>query len=593
MTNADGSLTRAGRLPTIGGMGRSRWAAVLCVLTYLAVGTAYLSVVPAWEAPDEPWHAVYAEVLAAGRLPAAADTYEWHQPPGYYALMAVGLRLLGLSQLPRWQSNPRHPFAVAALMHPPDDPAESPLRLLRTLSSLFGAVVVALAWATARRVWPAARGVAPAAALLVALWPQYQFITHSLSNDTLAALAGAVTSYGLVRVVMSPNRPLPGAMAVAVGLTGGLFAKLNALALAPALIVALLAIWRTRPSDRKPALRALGLAALVPVALALLTMAAWPALLGGLAGTAQERATGLGAGLDLVDLTRLTAEMAVTFVGRFGWLNVPLPKALTALIASGMLLGVLGLLRLRGQPPRLRWSVAVLMTVVASTAAAAIKNLMADPQPQGRFLFPALAALSVVVAVGWRLLLGERRWAPSVAVAGLALLAVNVWVVAGLIPAAYQDSRRPAAQVLWRTMGNVPEAHVPVSVTRTVALRQTFHVDHSGPFQVAVPLAKASAEEIGATLRVSDARGRVLGEARVDRVRPGQWLSVDVVPGGRPVVQPLALEFSVEASNAQDVLEPWATTRDVAPDGQLTVNGRPQPFDLVMVVSAAAAPTAP
>ena len=69
-----------------------------CVLVYLVVGAAYLSVVPAWEAPDEPWHAVYVEVLAAGRLPQAVDTYEWQQPPAYYAFLAGGLRLAGLSQ---------------------------------------------------------------------------------------------------------------------------------------------------------------------------------------------------------------------------------------------------------------------------------------------------------------------------------------------------------------------------------------------------------------------------------------------------------------------------------------------------------------
>ena len=28
----------------------------------------HLAVVPAWEAPDEPWHLAYAEVLSSGRL---------------------------------------------------------------------------------------------------------------------------------------------------------------------------------------------------------------------------------------------------------------------------------------------------------------------------------------------------------------------------------------------------------------------------------------------------------------------------------------------------------------------------------------------
>lgn len=568
-------------------MWRTRWAAVACVLIYLAMGAAYLEVVPAWEAPDEPWHAVYIERLAAGRLPTAAETYEWHQPPAYYALMAAGLRWLGLSQLPRWQSNPRHPFAAAALAHPPNDPAESPLRLLRALSGLIGTLVVALTWATARRVWRGEPGIAAAAALLVALWPQFLFISHSLSNDTLAAVAGALMTFGLVRLVVAPHRPRPGAVALAVGLALGVFTKLNVLAITPAAALAALAVWRTGGALRGSALRALAAALVVPVAVALGVALAWPQTFAGLLATARDRVTGTGAGLDAGALVRLVAEMAVTFIGRFGWLNVSLPRLPTVTIGLLLGLGGLGLFRLRGCPARLRWGVAVLATAAAAMSAAAVKNLLADPQPQGRFLFPALAAIAVVVVVGWRLIVGERRWTMAVTVAGLGLVVVNGWVVGVLLPAAYATSRQPASQLLWRSMGATPDAHARLPLTRSIEVVQSFRASSSQPFEVSVPVASWPGDHaVDVTMRVKDASGRELGVERMDALPRNRWLSMLVTPGRQPLVQPLAFTIYSAASNTSDTVELWSTTGDVTADGHLEVNRRRQPNDLVLLVTA-------
>jgi len=109
---------------------------LLVVLVYVGTGALYGEAVPPWEAPDEPWHMAYAEALAAGRLPAAEETYEAHQPPLYYVWPALAVRALGISKIPRAPDNPTFPFATAAYLHPPGDPGEPLLRLVRTFAGM-------------------------------------------------------------------------------------------------------------------------------------------------------------------------------------------------------------------------------------------------------------------------------------------------------------------------------------------------------------------------------------------------------------------------------------------------------------------------
>jgi dolichyl-phosphate-mannose--protein O-mannosyl transferase len=212
----------------------------LAVLGYLIVGVLYLEALPPWEAPDEPLHLAYAEALVAGRLPAAEETWEAHHPPLYYLLPALALRVAGVEAVARAPGNPRMPFATAAVWHAPDDPAIGILRLVRAFSSLIGSLAVVLAWAASREVFRGAVMRPALAACLVALLPQYLFITHSVSSDTLAAVVGALAVYVLVGWASGRLGDKTAASALAVVAVLGLYTKLNTLpVLAASLPIAL------------------------------------------------------------------------------------------------------------------------------------------------------------------------------------------------------------------------------------------------------------------------------------------------------------------------------------------------------------------
>ena len=244
---------------------RARVSLILACLLFLVLGNAYADIVPAWEAPDEPWHQVYIDVLAAeSRLPTLEETYEAHHPPLYYLWPAIALRTLEIEKVEHAPYNPRFPFAPAAYLHTPDDPSAGALRLLRGFSLMLGVPFLCLVFATARRMEclvqlssqgrdsdvssnADAPGIQTAsgsfgnpnawlstpilAALLAALWPQWLFIAAVISNDTLAALLGAGMLYALLRAFETPAwKPH---MAAVFLLAAGILTKLNMLVLLP------------------------------------------------------------------------------------------------------------------------------------------------------------------------------------------------------------------------------------------------------------------------------------------------------------------------------------------------------------------------
>ncbi len=240
------------------------WAAAL-ILTLLQA-TIWQAVTPAWTAPDEPGHYLYARLMAeSGRIPTQEDLTPLHQrlildslqqsgwqqyihpqlaegpqpdiaqdpilaasghqigrkPPGYYALAAAWLRLH-----PQWErlspSAQLYWIRQLSLL----------LRLLTTLAALF----------LATRLWPDSPERILGLGLLVGLMPMVGFIGGSLNNDALSLLWGAAAFTALV-LARSPAGWL---LALALILSGPLLADTSLLYLWP---LALLRLTFFRKAD--------------------------------------------------------------------------------------------------------------------------------------------------------------------------------------------------------------------------------------------------------------------------------------------------------------------------------------------------------
>ena len=542
----------------------------------------HLAVVPAWEAPDEPWHLAYAEVLASGRLPSADDTYEYHHPPGGYLWPALTLRALGWNAVPRAAYEPRFPLAANAYLHPMDDPGAAMLRLLRAVNGLLAAPACALAWAAARRLRRGGRGPSPIlAAGLVILMPMTPFAAATVTNDTAAWLAGACLWY-LAAVIASPAAARGGrragpraerqavarrglALGAAASLAAGI--KLNAL---PMVLVPVLAALIGPPggtdSRARPRARWRGVgraAAMLVVAVAtaafVLTLLAQLPLFAGLARLPAQLLQ-RSAGGSLADAGRLQDLLRLldSTTGIYGWLNVTLDHRLRRLLL-GALAACVGLSLLPtanqtagpaagaaiaagGAPGRTRWLAAAgpLLLVLATLGNAAM-----DPAAlQGRLLLPALPAAAWLVATG------VARMPRVFAFALPGLLLLSQWVATTqLLPAAYGGPVNDAVLLQRGTDGAVVPSlllkdgeaidevltvtaplrlqrlELGVIVGRGAGrLRLSLWRDPTGPGAAPVLLGRTEAPLAALGRRAID------GPTRIGPLADTSWLGVDLLP---------------------------------------------------------------
>jgi hypothetical protein len=520
-------------------------------LLYVLLGAGLQSVIPPWEAPDETWHAAYAEALAAGALPTLEQTYEAHHPPLYYLWPALWLRVLGRTTLPSAEHNPHYPFATAVFLHPPGEPLAGPLRLLRFMSSLLALPILALVGGAATRIAGRVGGRDPTVSrshaattsmLLLALWPQWLFISHTVNNDTLAVLVGAMLAAGLVRVAL-PRRGEAVPTALFLGLAAALAvcAKLNVAVLLPfaMLGVVVVGLGQGRSSRRSHLIgQLLALLAGAIVALEGLRLLA-PESFAHLRALLGARTDRIASGLP-ADLAGQIALLAESSWGRLGWMNLALPwpsLAVGAVVVTG---GLVGLARSgRRMAPPARWAVLLLLCLCAASLAAVVRNMAVDPQPQGRLLFPSLPALAVLLGLGWvRWAASSGKWPAAgwLPAIGLALLiGTDVHMIGWLLPEAYAEVQAPRGSEVYERL--LPARWLPVAVLdeRGQGLSQGLRVTSNELAEIAIPAHLAEGKVVVSLVLRDDAE-RVHAERRIELTAGPEhhWLRLALPAAGEP-----------------------------------------------------------
>jgi hypothetical protein len=221
------------------------------IAVYLIVGCLHAALVPTGQtgyqnAPDEAAHVNYVRILRTGRLPAKNDevrrapgfavpdhggreggrlpakndevrrdglsTYEWHQPPLYYAIEAIV--------------------------------SGGGIRAMRFLSLLMGAGCIVLIYRLALLLLPEDPEVALLASAVAALTPGHIAITSTVNNDVLLELLFSTSLFLLVSAMRSGlNGWRAGWLGVAVG--AALMTKSTALLLLPVVLLGLILLRRS------------------------------------------------------------------------------------------------------------------------------------------------------------------------------------------------------------------------------------------------------------------------------------------------------------------------------------------------------------
>ncbi|MFP4344754.1 MAG: hypothetical protein ACLFU8_08685 [Anaerolineales bacterium] len=402
---------------------------LLLLLTFSVLALAWNVNVPAYENLDELEHTeVIRHIAVERRLPVhgEAEAAGYHvrqeasQPPLYHILGALWVRLLGLSTAPP-EATPVPGRSVECGLsdtfynkatwerHPHDELAAPGHRRtvhgLRWLSLLLQTATVAGTWVLAQRLFP--RTTIPLlSSAIVAFNPQFLLLSAGVNNDNLVT---PLATWTLVLLLDLWQRGPTTGRLLALGTLTGLagLSKLSGLGLL-GLSAGVLVAYAVRERPPLPRLILWGLLIALP-ALTLLTP--WLlrnyALYGDL--TALEpmlekvgRQASSGSFWGTVRLMALSywGQLPCTFYPRL------LYWPFFTLLAGGLLgLALHGPYFSRAQRGGLLLLIAWFVLIVAAW----IRWNATTPATGGRLLFPAAAALAVLLAAGWYALEASLR----------------------------------------------------------------------------------------------------------------------------------------------------------------------------------------
>jgi 4-amino-4-deoxy-L-arabinose transferase-like glycosyltransferase len=430
-----------------------RWEPwLLGALLTLFVGLAlvYSWAIPLYEGPDEYAHLEYtAYLLQAKKLPqldaatAAISHQLVQQPPLFYALSAVVVGWLPVDvALSSAEVNPyiNKNLSHRAYLTLPDAPPESVLapRAARLVSLLGASLAMLGTWLLARRLLPQSPWAAYVAAAIVGFNPQFLFSAATITNDTWAA---ALPVWALWLALTATESPHPWRVWFGVGVVVGAAAlvKYSALAvIAPLFVVGLRQVqqrgwrdWRFLSQNAASALLAFLLVAgwwfvrtmllageLIPLdrMIALQPGMAWPA----------PRAW------SDPSLWQSVSWLLRSYWGVFGY-GIIAPAAYHGVVQNMLLVALLGLavwgVRALLDRASRHWLPLLLAGIWFVCAFAGLVNWMRVMRftDQGRLLFPAAAAVAILILLGWMAWLPRRLqpWGAAVAVALMVGLGIS------------------------------------------------------------------------------------------------------------------------------------------------------------------------
>lgn len=438
---------------------RARWLLLLALA--LVSHALYASLVPPWQAPDEPAHFEVAELIhEKGRPVTLADRGPGLQPEivasldrnkfFQYIPWAIRDHVIQAHQLQQFQ---QLYYAVASLTWwiAAEQPIEIQLVVMRMISALMNLGMVVVALLTMERLEPQDGFLQWTVPAFVGLLPMSTFISSSVNNDNLANL---VVSAG---VLVSTDYLLLGArvwdiVAFLLLVPLAALAKRSALVIIPmgaaAALFAHFHLPDWRGATRRRVLAVSLLPAVLIVALAALAVNSEPVL--AQARSVYQHLTYTSNIPALPDLagamaSRIQAHavsMFTSFWGAFGWQTVRLPDIVYWLLAASSGVALIGFAHYYSRVIRARAPEAVVLgfyVLIPLTLMLAVMLAFGlyDTDPanlwwgkgapgQGRYLFPALIPIGTILMVGVRELIPDRLRRMGTAATVAALVFFNL-----------------------------------------------------------------------------------------------------------------------------------------------------------------------
>lgn len=259
------------------------------LLFYAIFGIMFMVSTPIFEASDELWHFGMVEYISENNfsLPEIdvsdpeqiyqnnRDTIyrqEGSQPPLYYLASALIIAPIDISDAEQYrEANPHAQAGIPGsygnknlVLHevgrPPLSGTPLAVYVLRVLGLIMGGVTVFAVYHCGKLVAPQRQVVGLVAAAFTAFNPMFLFISASVNNDTLVIMLNSLAIW-LALITMREGFELKRSLAIAVLIALASLTKLSALVLIP--VIALGALWVARRKKDWQGLVILGVAMVV------------------------------------------------------------------------------------------------------------------------------------------------------------------------------------------------------------------------------------------------------------------------------------------------------------------------------------------
>ncbi|MCI0608837.1 MAG: hypothetical protein L0Z71_07235 [Anaerolineae bacterium] len=422
-----------------------RWLVLIFTL-YFLLGVGYSLLMPLWEAPDEPAHFHLAWRVA--RLNAYATeekNYEAMQPRLYYYFGSVIIRALDKidPNFSDYYYPHEYKYNIRVRERRFDWNADNyrfllGVYILRWVNILFGALALWLNWKTFRLIAPDKPTLQLSALTLAALTPQYLHIMSSINNDVWGTVAGALLFYLGIQILKGSAIWLS-LISLILALVLPLTTKLTVLPVSAALLVIIGVKWLFSFKQK----RWLLIAGVVVLFVAGLLYFFFPETIQTAANEITWRLFSLRKKEITVEYLKvISSQIIQTYWGKVGWLAVGLPvwifNLLTALGFLGAAIHIRKLIKLKTEEPQFALWVGTFL-IASFTILAVARNGLTTGATQGRLLFPAIGAISILMLSGWHDILPERyqRKLPLIIMTLMFLLNIILWVF-GILPVYFQ-----------------------------------------------------------------------------------------------------------------------------------------------------------
>ncbi len=412
----------------IGPLDTSRISSSILLALYVALALAYSLVTPMYEATDEIRHVRYVRHLTVfGELPvqsAEGPRAQSHHPPLYYAAGALASWWVPVGQEvyyepprnPHWTDrhdevsvDNKNQYLVTGAERFRFSGTNLVVYLVRWITIALGAVTVWLTYRLGREVIPDQPALALGGAALVAFNPQFLHLSGSVSNDVPAALWGAAVLLICLRVAQGGSDLRTDAtLGVLYGLA--LLTKLHLVALA--VPIALAYVIRALSSRDW---RSLARSGMVVLGLTALISGWWFwrnfALYGDPTGMTKvsELWAGRPAQGNWWAIRQGLPYLWSSLWGRFGYGQLPLHQSVYQGILAVCALALAGYVVPRRDTLPVNLLALLGVTVLTFVGVVLYYMLIQPAGAMGRFLFPGLPSLSILIVYGLSRLVPRRR----------------------------------------------------------------------------------------------------------------------------------------------------------------------------------------